>query len=521
MVALWQTVAAVALVALLAGGLAIAIAQARTARREARKAEEVRRFLVDVFEVSDPTRARGQSVTARELLDRGAERIDATLAGEPEIRAEILGLLGDLYVKLGLAEPGLRVVERELDLLGSLPRRAGDRAGALRRRGALLILKGEWEPAERCLRDALERHRAAREGEAEVAEDLDLLSTIGLARGRREEAEEMQREALAIRRRLFGDDHASVATSLNNLAVLARGGGRLAEAEGLFRECLRIRRRALSPGHPDFGATLLNQTALLRQMGRYAEAEDAAREAVALHVRLYGEDHTLTAGAHNALGSVMLSLARWSEAEALFRKALAAWEAHEGRQHPHAIATINNVACALREGVSLDESEPLLREAVECWRTRAGARHPFHATGLVNLAALLRLQQRYEEAERALAEARSIQEAVHGPDHLETANVVFHQGWVAACRGDLESAERLLREAGTLRDHLLGASSHAGAICRAKLADVLARRGRRDEARGMAEEARAALAAALPGGHPDRVDAERLADRLRPASPPE
>ena len=79
-VALWQAVAAALLVASLTGGLAVAIAQARAARREARKADEVRRFLVRVFEVSDPSRALGQSITARELLDRGAERIEGCVA---------------------------------------------------------------------------------------------------------------------------------------------------------------------------------------------------------------------------------------------------------------------------------------------------------------------------------------------------------------------------------------------------------------------------------------------------------
>src|SRR6185369_7241237 len=69
-VALWQVAAAVLLVASLVGGLAVAIWQARAARRETAKAEEVKRFLVSVFEVSDPSQARGQSVTARELLDR-------------------------------------------------------------------------------------------------------------------------------------------------------------------------------------------------------------------------------------------------------------------------------------------------------------------------------------------------------------------------------------------------------------------------------------------------------------------
>ncbi|MEK7330512.1 MAG: serine/threonine-protein kinase, partial [Candidatus Eisenbacteria bacterium] len=105
---MWQAVAAALVVASLVGGLAVSIGQTRLARREARKAEEVRSFLLRVFEVADPYHSRGQSVTARELLDQGARRIDSELKGQPALRAEMLGVLADLYLKLALVEPAMK-----------------------------------------------------------------------------------------------------------------------------------------------------------------------------------------------------------------------------------------------------------------------------------------------------------------------------------------------------------------------------------------------------------------------------
>ena len=60
----------------------------RTAREEAETASQVADFMVDLFQVSDPGEARGNSVTAREVLDRGAAQINEDTEIEPAIKGE-------------------------------------------------------------------------------------------------------------------------------------------------------------------------------------------------------------------------------------------------------------------------------------------------------------------------------------------------------------------------------------------------------------------------------------------------
>ena len=57
------------------------------ATAERTRAEQVSSFLVELFELSDPSRSRGNQVTARELLDIGARRVSLGLADQPETRA--------------------------------------------------------------------------------------------------------------------------------------------------------------------------------------------------------------------------------------------------------------------------------------------------------------------------------------------------------------------------------------------------------------------------------------------------
>ena len=103
-------------------GFVRAVHAERVATREAETAQQVSNFLVDLFEVSDPSESRGNAVTAREILDRGAQQIETTLVDESEIQARLMSTMGDVYTNVGLygrAEALLRgALDRQRVILG-------------------------------------------------------------------------------------------------------------------------------------------------------------------------------------------------------------------------------------------------------------------------------------------------------------------------------------------------------------------------------------------------------------------
>src|SRR5690606_16363914 len=101
-------------------GLAGTVWQAGAAARQARRAERVTEVLAGVFQASDPDESAGRALTAREVLDRGAERIDAELAAEPDVQAELLAILGGIYQSLGEYGPARRLLERSVELRRAL-----------------------------------------------------------------------------------------------------------------------------------------------------------------------------------------------------------------------------------------------------------------------------------------------------------------------------------------------------------------------------------------------------------------
>jgi serine/threonine-protein kinase len=86
------------------------------ARTEAETSRQVSDFLVALFEVSDPDEARGNSITAREILDQGADRVTTDLNDQPLIQARLLLTIGDVYRKLGLFADAEGLLERSLEI---------------------------------------------------------------------------------------------------------------------------------------------------------------------------------------------------------------------------------------------------------------------------------------------------------------------------------------------------------------------------------------------------------------------
>jgi non-specific serine/threonine protein kinase/serine/threonine-protein kinase len=101
--------AAASAVVLLIGFAAAMTVQARRiaierdrANRQAETARRVADFMKGIFKVSDPSESRGNSITAREILDNASKEIDTGLAKDPETQAQLMDVMGEVYESLGL-----------------------------------------------------------------------------------------------------------------------------------------------------------------------------------------------------------------------------------------------------------------------------------------------------------------------------------------------------------------------------------------------------------------------------------
>ncbi|MCP4655611.1 MAG: serine/threonine protein kinase [bacterium] len=468
--------AVTSLVLILALTITLAVQSARIrherdrATHERDRATRVATMLNELFEIADPGEVRGNSITARELLDHGVEQI-RQLGDEPET-GTLLDTLARLYEELGLYERSIPLRERSLAIYRrTYGDQAGETAEALNHLGRTLALNGEFA-----------------------------------------DAEPRFREALTIRRRLFPRDHPEILFGLNNLALILHDLGDYHGAEQRYEEGLEIQRRLRDDQERTELILLANRALLHYDMGEYQEAEDQFREVLATRRQALGPSHENTARALDSLGMTLHARGRYEEAEARLREGLEIRLRVLGEQHLDVARSRTNLGKLLCDRGAPEEAEPLLRLALEQRLALMGDQHPEVAASFEGLAAWHVARGEPVEAERLYRRALAIYRTSLPDQHPVAAEALLALGRLLEDRGACAEAESLLRQALDTRDLRLSAGGWQIAEARGALGRCLATLGRLDEARPLLEGSVASLVDQLGAEHPrSRRARERLA----------
>jgi serine/threonine protein kinase/tetratricopeptide (TPR) repeat protein len=337
------------------------------ANRQAEAAQRVANFMKGMFKVSDPSEARGNSITAREILDNGSKEIDTGLAKDPETQSQLMDLMGEVYESLGLyprAQPLLeRAVEIQRHVHGPRNPETLKAADDLAR---LLIQEGHYTEAEKLGLETLDIRRQVLGAEhPDTLISMRHLTATLWKEGRYAEAERMERELLDIERRVFGPEHSDTLAAMDNLAATLQDEGRYAEAEKMQREVLDTERRVLGPEHPDTLETISNLALTLQNEGRLAEAEKMQRKLLDIERRVLGPEHPDTLTTINNLAVTLQSEGRYAEAEKMQREVLDIQRRVLGPEHPQTAISVYNLGGLAALQGRRDEALSLLREAVD------------------------------------------------------------------------------------------------------------------------------------------------------------
>ena len=358
------------------------------ANEEAETARQVSDFLVGLFEVSDPSEARGNTITAREILDRGAERISDELEDQPLVRARLQQTIGSVYDGLGLYQDALGLFEQAVET----------------------------------------RQQELGEEDLDVAVSLGAVGEMHRRLGNFDEAESALSQALRVREALLDPYHPSIARSLNILAVLYENAGRLAEAEPLYRRALEMQERELGPDHADVGMSLGNFAILMARQGKIAESEPLFERALSIAEKTSDPDSPKLAVDYMNLAITYKRLEKFEEAEPLYQSAVEIQEKVLGPEHPGLAKTLNNFGNLYLDQELYEEAEPLLLQALELSEKALGPDHPDVGLRHMNMGLLRWRQNRYEESEEHQLRALEIFEAALGPDHFMVGGALYQLG---------------------------------------------------------------------------------------------
>ena len=431
--------------------------QALTARRTAD-------FMKSLFAVSDPSESRGNSITAREVLDRGARQIDSQLKDAPIVRADLTTTLGEVYAGLGLHTESRRLLDsaasipakppettaRLMTALGELQFQRGDYMAALRALDTATRELDRTSTPDRAVQirtlsaygdvyykqDDVARARSyfeqtlrlasadANADQSVLARALEGVARADLRDGHFDLAVAGFQRAMRVQVAASGELHPRVSLILNQLGSLEYLRGRPAAAVPYFRRCLEIQRQVFGNRHPRTAPPLNNLARVLLEQREFREADRLLTESIEIRSSEVLETSDAMAFAFSNLALAKMGVGEVAEAEALFQKGLKAAIANQHRLHAPILVDLADAECRLGRFEpalqQLDAARPMMakRYPDEPWRVahadnvRAGC-----LTGLKRYADAASLV----EASMPFLLAKWRTDSLYGHDALERA----------------------------------------------------------------------------------------------------
>jgi serine/threonine-protein kinase len=451
------------ILALLAG-LATSLRQYRNAlrenvkaRHEKLKAERINGFLQRMLSFSNQSIssvspvAHNKDVSVNEMLDQIAPQIEAELADQPEVRAQLLRTVGSAYASLGqydVAEKNLRAgLVTQIHLYGE---DNPEVAATMDELGVLLFRELKYEEAQNLLEKAADFYRRQQKSNApdyspaKLALTLDYLGDTTYFRGDTKTARLLLQEAVGISsganlkggergvlalnksdlgsllvlqgdvepgeallleavtefRQISNPVRWELGATLQFLGFVATNKNRLDEAEKYLLESEQILRKTLGEKNNYLCGAIMQQANVLLRKNNPVAAEKKARESLAM-IKAFSPDNKLPwVRVLLVLGDISVKVGHAPEGVDYFRQALAIYE----QQSPKNFLAIAPLKVKLSQLLvsrhHLSEAEHIALQAQEEVRQNLGEQHPLMKTTAHNLIQIYEKRGKFDLAEK-------------------------------------------------------------------------------------------------------------------------
>ena len=248
-------------------------------------------------------------------------------------------------------------------------------------------------------------------GERNDLADADRLyrEAAKLGPNRAREAIVPAEKALAIYRRLFGEEQFKTIDSLAQVSYLYTELDQFAKAKPIYLRVSELDRKIRGPLHPNYAGSLHNLGHLYYMTGDLPKSLETLHQALDVERKIYGDLDATCANTLNSLGVTYDMLGQFAQAETCYRQAIDIRKQTLGEDDPLYAHSLLNLGFFYTTSLGdFGKAEPLLREAVAIYKRRLGTKNPDYARGIDFLASALTNAERYDEAESLYREALAI-----------------------------------------------------------------------------------------------------------------
>ncbi len=384
------------------------------AERERAKSGQMVDFLLSMFEASDPAEARGATITARELLERGVNQAEA-LSDQPEVQGQMYTVTGLVFKSLGEFEEALPLIERALDITNTLYDESHPEVAKLHYNLAEILHSiGNF-------RRAYDHYTIAADLFQNLPGHVSLeyaasLHNIGVARHDETSKEDILK-ALEVRKKLLDHNHLLVADSYLAMGNFHLYRGEHDMAQDYFQKTLYVVKSHENVVTPQMASIIQNLGDGKRIMGEFRKAETHLLNAIEIYQSLYDGSHVNIAIAKKSLADVYRDSNNYSAAEKYYDLAMKVLVESVGENHPFRRPILQSKANLYTRMGDHASAEPLLRETLALLESVLNPNHPRIASARHALGTCLIELHQYSEAENLLIQ--SLETYSENPDESQ------------------------------------------------------------------------------------------------------
>ncbi len=431
--------AAAIVLVLLASGAAI-VWQSRQIAREAQNSLQLKDFLFGLFTSVDPNLAKGRTITANELVDRGAARVAADTKLDAQQKAEMQATLGRIYYQLGAYAQADKLQASASETLTSPVLRAR----AKREHAETVTDIGDLKAAKQLAEEA--RKELDRMADAPIADRVAAIHAqvrVALAQRDFSAAKTFSDSELALANALAEIDPKALFNPLMDAAAASWGLDQLDDAEAKWREAVQRAARSGDPDDMDLSRARQNLSMALQSKSRYADAAELQQQVLPVYLKVLGDDHPVSLVMKRDLALSNYHLGHYAQARTMLEEVVATQRKKLGSEHPAIAGTLINLGNVLNESDNADAAEGVLREAIAIFEKKYGRDYQGVRMAIGNLAVAHTVQGKLDQASAELLEALALAKKASVADDMDT----YRLGEVRRLQGDIAGALELQRTA--------------------------------------------------------------------------
>lgn len=444
------------------------------ARFEAQRAEEVKDFMLSIFNRSNPDMAAysNDELSAAELLAEGLQKVEVELQNQPQMYIEMLVSIGDALANIDdfkNAEDALKkALTRSREFYGTNSLETANILSDLANYNheiqnytqaedfileALAIdstingpssesivskfsifasnqfLQSKYQTAKKYfhLADSLKQAYEL----TNTPGYYTLLGNLGeteLYLGNYKKAEEHFFQVLNFYNNYYEREHINIAMTQYRLGLLYNRKSQYKKAETYLLKSLDGYKRALGENNSNLSATYAMLARNYRLVGDFKEAQYYAQKDADLTKNLFGDTSAMYAKSLNNLAMMQKAQGKFKDAKNNYQLSLSLYQKHLEKDNPDLAIPLYNLADVEMALGNYQKAHQLIKRVVKIDKNRLGPQHPEVGLDLNKMGAILTKAQKFSEANSVFEEAKSIFLEKLPKNHYRTGEYFVNYG---------------------------------------------------------------------------------------------